>query len=66
MTKNDNHSRIGGKWRTMTKECCNCESKTKEGDRVVCNFGGVTSYISTKVSRVYSKCTLKLSNNKNL
>jgi len=66
MTKRNNPSRLSGRWRTMTKECCNCESKIKEGDRVVCNFGGVTNYISTKVSRVYNKCTLKLSSNKNL
>jgi len=50
----------------MTKECCNCESKSKEGDKVICNFSGMKSYISTKVNRVYNKCTLKLSSNKNL
>ena len=43
----------------MTKECCDCESKIKEGDKVICNLGGIKNYISTKVNRVYSKCTLK-------
>ena len=66
MTRKSNPSKLSGRWRTMTKECCDCESKSKEGDKVICNFSGMKSYISTKVNRVYSKCTLKLSNNKNL
>ena len=59
MTRKSNPSKLSGKWRTMTKECCNCDSKLKEGDKIICNFGGINNYISTKVNRVYSKCTLK-------
>lgn len=60
MTRNKNSSKLSGKWRTMTKECCDCESKTKEGDKVICNFDGIKNYISTKVNRIYNKCTLKV------
>ena len=59
MTRNDNLSRLSGRWRTMTKECCDCESKIKEGNKLMCNFGGITSYISTKTNRIYNKCQLK-------
>ncbi len=59
MTRNNNSSRLSGKWRTMTKECCNCNFKLKEGDKVICSFGGIRNYLSTKVNRIYSKCELK-------
>lgn len=65
MTRNNNHSRISGKWRVMTKECHDCDFKSKKGDRIVCNFGGILNYISTKTNRIYSRCTLKSGSNKN-
>jgi len=57
--KNHSISRLSGRWRNITKECYVCKFKSKDGDKTTCNFGGIKSYIFTKINKIYSKCTLK-------
>ena len=60
MTRNDNPSRLSGRWKSMTKECHDCRSKSKKYDKTICNFEGIISFISTKSNRMFNKCKLKL------
>jgi len=59
MTRNDNISRLSGRWRNITKECSKCEFNL-ENKNEICNYHGLTFHIYTKPSRIYNKCPAKL------
>lgn len=63
MTRNDNPSKRCGRWRSMTRECNVCDFKSNKDNKIICNFGGIKSFLSTKSIHTFNKCKLKLKHN---
>lgn len=60
MTRNDNISRLSGRWRNLTRECCACNFKTKNWDnKLICKYDGLIYYLSTKRNYIWKKCRIK-------
>lgn len=60
MTRNNNVSRLSGKWKNITKDCDKCNFKLRNSDgKFLCKCGNIIYYLFTKGNRIYSKCTLK-------
>jgi len=63
MTRNDNLSRLSGRWRNITKECSSCEFKINNFDnKLICNYGKLRFHLSTKRNYIWNKCRIKKDN----